>query len=137
MDNHERIYTRSAEVANRARLRGHSTSGALLFAEEFTRRAIGGHPGTFGVEYISLPSGRELVYLNAGDTYNRTLCSVDDSEVFVSTWGDVFENDEIEHCEDTGTTCCGWCSHYTPMDCKNWHDVVCESCGHHVDGGEQ
>ena len=133
---HEKVDERSAVVATRAMGRGHSVESAMEFAERFVRRCIGGHPGTFGVEYMTLPSGAELIYLNAGDTYARTLCCVDDETIIVSTWGDCFKQDEMQHEEDTDTICCGWCSHYTPMDREDWHDVVCESCGHRVDGGE-
>jgi len=137
MNYHEKIDQRAADVANRMmRNHGYNVHDALLYAEKFTRRCLGGHSGTFEVEYIDLPSGSELAYLNSGDTYTRTLCSIDEGEVFVSTWGDCVEQDELEYCENEDVIRCGWCSYYTPMDCEDWHDVVCESCGHHVDGGE-
>ena len=135
-DYHEIVDARSCDVATRARIRGLSLEPAMEFAEKFVSRVLGGHPGTFGIERITMPSGAELVYLNSGDTYSRTLCSIDGGEIFVSTWGDCVEQDEEEHCEDTGTIQCGWCSHFTPMNKRDWHNVVCESCGHHVDGAE-
>ena len=31
----------------------------------------------FGIEYLSLPTGGEVAYVNTGDTYNATLLQVD------------------------------------------------------------
>ena len=133
MNYHEIIDNRAADVANRAIERGLSVHDALLFAERFAERCIGGHPGTFGVEYIDLPGGDKLAYLNAGDTYTRTLCSIDSGPVFVSTWGDCYEASEREYELETDTIRCGHCGEFTPVS-DPWDGTVCEYCGSNVAG---
>jgi hypothetical protein len=117
----EKIFERAAQFGNR-----HNRS--LEYANAFIRRAYG--PCTFGIESVSL-GDRELYYLNTGDTYSITVAQEGErGKLEVTSWGDWYEEAE----EETGTIRCGWCSYYTPMDQDNWHDVVCESCRHHVDG---
>jgi hypothetical protein len=121
------VCERAAKYANR-----HDCD--LATAERFIVRAWG--KGTFGVEYASCGE-RELAYINTGDTYSTTVAREgDDGDCVVTSWGDWYESAEIAHCEETDTIRCGWCSHFTPMNRKDWRDVVCESCNHGVDGSE-
>jgi len=118
---------RAAEFANRH-------DGGLEMAQEFLRRAGWLH-ATFGIEYVEC-AGRELAYLNTGDTYSMTLAREGGGDVFSTSWGDWHEEVENEHCEAEGVIRCGWCSAFTPVDSDDWRETVCESCGHHVDGGD-
>lgn len=59
---------------------------------------------TFGIEYLSLPDGSELEYLNSGDTYSETVCRIDKGKPFLSSWGDCFESAEQEHEEENDVT---------------------------------
>ena len=65
----------------------------------------------FGIEYLELPTGGEVAYVNTGDTYNATLLHVDGEWIY-SSWGDVYEAAEIAHCED-GNARCGYCGEWT------------------------
>lgn len=103
-------------------------------AEEFLRRA-GWGAQTFGVEYVDC-AGRELAYLNTGETYDLTI-GQEGQEVFSTSWGGWLEEAESAHCEEEGEIRCGYCSAFTPMEeGADWHDTVCESCGRYVDSGE-
>ena len=51
----------------------------------------------FGVEWISC-AGRELMYINLGDTYMETVCA-EDGECWRGSWGDWYEEAENECCE--------------------------------------
>lgn len=121
----------------------HHASDALLKAEEYLRR--NGEDGTFGVEGNSIPDNdftsrehRDCSYLNAGDTYATTIIWDGQSEQFhIGCWGDWQEEAEQEYQDDTDTLHCFYCGHYTPkIEDVDWHDTVCESCGHCVDGGD-
>lgn len=116
---------RAAAFANRH-------GGGLALAEKFLDRAGWLH-ATFGTEYAGL-NDRELAYLNTGDTYSLTLGQEGEGEVFTASWGDWYEDAERQHCEDTNTIRCGYCSEFTPNNRDNWSDVVCESCGNLVGG---
>ena len=61
----------------------------------------------FGVEYVSC-AGREIAYVNLGETYERTICQEGD-EFFISSWGGWYEDAENEHCEEEGVIRCGYC----------------------------
>ena len=65
----------------------------------------------FGIEYLELPTGGEVAYVNTGDTYNATLLHVDGEWIY-SSWGDVYEAAEIDHCKD-GNARCGYCGEWT------------------------
>ncbi len=66
----------------------------------------------FGIEYLSLPTGTEVAYVNTGDTYDATLLHVD-GEWVVSSWGDVYEAAEAERTEETGEVRCGYCGEWS------------------------
>ena len=80
---------------------------------------IDGH----GVESVSLATGDELAYVNKGDTYDATLCYTEERGYFVSSWGDVAEESERKHEEDTGERRCCHCSEWTR------HGAPCGCCG--------
>ncbi len=90
---------------------------------------------TSGIETVSC-GGVELRYVNLGDTYDQTICREDGGPLFIGSWGAWYEETEQQQNEEDGTITCGYCSHRTPMDQDNWHDVICEACGHFVDGHE-
>lgn len=155
--NSEEIWDKALKVAKREfrRLKredpygthhpSHHASDALLKAEEYLRR--NGEGGTFGVESANIPdssdgwmdrNARGMYYLNAGDTYATTIIWDDTTEVFsIGCWGDWQEEAEQEYQDDTDTHHCGYCGYFTPrIDGVDWHDTVCESCGHCVDGSD-
>lgn len=122
----DKALERAAQWANRKR-------GGLEAAEAFLERAGWGR-SFFGIEHVSV-EGRELAYLNSGDTYSATVASEDNGEVFVTTWGDWLETAEQEYESENDCIRCGYCGEFTPLeDPDNWHDTVCESCGYFVDG---
>ena len=99
--------------------------------------------GGFGVEYVAV-AGREIAYVNMGDTYAETICQEGDGPLFVSSWGDWIEQAEQAHCEEEDVIRCGYCGEFTPL-CEAamaqpagnrpaWRDTVCEHCGHNVAG---
>ena len=91
--------------------------GDMPDAEAFTAaRAIIKHFDgiEFGIEYLSLPTGNEVAYVNAGDTYNATLLRVDGEWIY-SCWGDVYEAAEQEHTEDGNARCC-YCGEWSEGD---------------------
>lgn len=108
-------------------------SGFELAQEFLAKRGVEFH----GVERVEENgSGKELSYLNAGDTYDTTLCCEGDGdEWFVGSWGGWLEETEGKHSEEEGEVKCGWCGEWTSTDGQDWHDVSCQSCGHMVDGG--
>ena len=68
----------------------------------------------FGIEYLTLPTGGEIAYVNTGDTYNATLLHVDGEWVY-SSCGDVYEAAEREYAEQreyTGQFYCACCGDY-------------------------
>jgi hypothetical protein len=130
------------EVCNRAVDFANRHGGGIEQAEEFIDRAGWGGEH-FGIEYVST-CGRELAYLNTGDTYNTTVCQErnEDSfgeyhgEVFSGSWGGWIEEVENEHTEETGEVSCGYCGEWTEADETDWRLTVCNSCGRYVDCGE-
>lgn len=106
--------------------------GGLEMVESFLARAGWLH-ATFGVEYVSC-AGRELAYLNTGDTYSLTVAREGDGEVFATTWGDWHEEAENKHCDENGTIRCGHCSEFTSC-AEEWSETICENCGNNVSGG--
>lgn len=94
--------------------------------------------GFFGVESVSCEGtdAGELSYMNAGDTYDLTVCRVDDGEFFVGSWGDWYESAEAEHTADSGEVRCGYCSAMTEAG-DDWSAARCESCGRNVSTGER
>jgi len=105
----------------------------LARAEKFLARA-GYKRATFGVEHVEC-AGRELSYLNSGDTYSATVCQEGRGELFVSTWGDWYEDVEREHCEEEGAIRCGYCGDFTPC-ADDWRETRCEHCGRNVSSGQ-
>ena len=65
----------------------------------------------FGIEYLPLPTGGEVAYVNTGDTYSATLLHVDGEWIY-SCWGDVYEAAEKAHTEDDNTRC-GYCGEWS------------------------
>lgn len=118
---------RAAEFANRH-------EGGLEMAECFLGRAGWLH-ATFGTAHVEC-AGRELAFLNTGDTYSLTLAQEGDGEVFSTSWGDWYENAENKHCEENDAIRCGYCSEFTPVDPEEWSDTICEHCGRNVSNGE-
>lgn len=86
------------------------------------------------IQFMLLPTGEELEYLNTGETYEPTICRIDGGKMFISSWGDLYEESEAEHCEDDGVIRCGYCGEFTENNEDNWHDIKCQCCGHFVDG---
>jgi len=95
-------------------------------------RVEAAHCHAFGMASIALPDGRELRYVNRGDTYDETLCSYDGRAWFWSDWGTELENAEREHYEETGEERCCYCGEMA--ECRessgrNWSGYACQSCG--------
>lgn len=118
--------------------------GGLESAQDALVR-MGYGDSTFGIEYVSLGE-RGLSYLNTGDTYSTTLGSEDGGDVFVTSWGDWYEEAQREYEEENGVIRCAYCGEFTDCatwddnpanddDCSvYWNDTVCSHCGHNVDG---
>lgn len=109
-------------------------NGDLDMVENFLRRAGWGQ-ATFGIEAVQL-GGRELRYLNAGDTCDLTVGQEDDGPIFATAWGDWAESAEAAHCEAEGVIRCGNCGDFTTLGDGEWHHVTCEHCGRNVSTGE-
>ena len=84
-----------------------------------------------------------MEYLNQGDTYALTLVLTDDLvngvALIATSWGDWYEECERHYCEENGAIRCAYCGHFTDDysdEETDWNEVVCESCGHHVDGSD-
>lgn len=94
-----------------------------------------GHDGMFhGIEYVSM-GGKTLAYLNVGETYEPTVCSVDDGCCFIDTWGGWYEAATAAHEQKTKTIRCGYCSEFTPRtENTDWREIECAFC-HHLVGG--
>jgi len=120
-------------VCGRAVAYANRHNGGLELAETFINRAGWGH-SIFGVEYVSC-AGRELSYLNTGETYSLTIGQEGNGEVFSTSWGGWYEDAENQHCEEEGETRCGYCGEFTPC-AEEWRETVCEHCGRYVDSGE-
>ena len=116
----------AAEFANR-----HGMS--LESAGRFLARAGWAH-AFYGIEHVEC-AGRELAYLNTGDTYGLTLGQERGGEVIVTTWGGWYETVEQAHCQAEDVIRCGYCSDFTPLaDGIDWSETVCESCNNLVGG---
>lgn len=93
-------------------------------------KAHTGHDG-FGIESIEVV-GREVRYVNAGDTYDLTLVSVDGGPWEWSSYGDTIEALEREHEEETGEQACCYCGEWSdtvePFEGRNWSGPTCEGC---------
>jgi hypothetical protein len=86
---------------------------------------------TFGLEFVSV-AGRELRYVNLGDTYDQTVIE-ELGKLSVGSWGGWLEEAEGEYCADEGVIRCGHCGEFTPVAAE-WRDTVCQNCGHLVGG---
>lgn len=107
-------------------------------AGELILSALNETVGGFGVEYIDDDGECIAEYVNVGESYSPTIVrDTETGEFILSSWGDWYEGWIAEQNANDGTIDCGYCSHRTPLgDAADWHDVVCESCGHRVDGSE-
>lgn len=112
--------------ARRAACRARS----LAAADAYLRRKSF---GVYGVESVPLPDGGRFNYVNTGDTYENTIGFLN-GRYIIANWGDVVERAERRYQAETRTIQCGYCSHFTPKNRRDWRDVVCESCGHAVAG---
>lgn len=106
-------------------------------ARSAARKIIGHLDGIeFGIEYLSLPTGVEVSYVNTGDTYSATLLHVDGEWIY-SSWGDVLEEAEADYAGSSGETLCPNCGEWT--DWYNKRPSVinmfphCGSCGYDDD----
>lgn len=84
----------------------------------------------FGVESLRLADGSELFYVNKGEAYEATLCYVDGSGFFVSSWGDVYEQADRDHEEETDERRCAYCSEWAEPG------EACGSCGRDPESGD-
>jgi len=96
------------------------------YALERCAEWIDGH----GVESLALADGSECLYVNVGDTYRATLCYVPGRGVFVSSWGDVYEESDRAHEGETGERRCAYCSEWSEPG------EPCGSCGRDPETGE-
>src|SRR5262245_27747720 len=96
------------------------------YALELCSPWIGGH----GVESLTLADGAECVYVNKGDTYDATLCYMPGRGVFVSSWGDVYEESDRAREEQSGERRCAYCSAWCAPG------EPCGSCGRDPETGE-
>lgn len=103
---------------------------------------LGYKGSTYGIEYVEC-ADRKLRYLNTGDTYSLTIAQEDNGgssgwvedwgELFVTSWGDWYENAEKEYCEENNAIRCGYCGEFT--DCaEKWEETICNHCGNNVAG---
>lgn len=87
----------------------------------------------FGIEHVTA-CGKELAYVNTGDTYSATVCSEDGGPLFVDSWGDWFEQTEAEYCEENAVVRCGYCGEFAELDADvPWYETLC-GCGNLVGG---
>ncbi len=123
----------------------HNGHAAVVALEEAAKILDLDGYGSFGVESVSIPndsygdiSSRSFSYLNMGDTYALTIGWDETSEEFlITTWGDWYEQAEQAYQEDTDTYRCGYCGAFTDkQEGIEWHDTICECCGHCVDGSD-
>ena len=110
--------------ANVCRILAESTDPGDALAE--CSDWIDGH----GVETLALADGGELQYVNVGDTYSATLCHVEGRGYFVSSWGDVYEESDRDHEEESGERRCCYCSEWTEPG------EPCGSCGRDPETGD-
>ena len=90
--------------------------------------------GGFGIEHVFC-AGRELKYINLGDSYDTTICQeIDTNIVYFGSWGTWYEETQQEYERENGVIRCSYCGEFTPMNKSEWSEVVCESCGHLVGG---
>ena len=88
------------------------------------------------IEYVEC-GGRELSYVNTGETYEDTVCYEEGGAqggYFVCSWGAWYEEAEAEYEEENDVIRCGYCGEYTPRGEGVWSDVACGACGHCVAG---
>lgn len=85
-----------------------------------------------GIEYVGA-CGRELAYLNMGDTYDNTIGQEEDGKLEVLNWGDWLEEVEAEHYDDTNEIRCGYCGEFTEA-CED--ETRCTHCGRNTSTGE-
>lgn len=97
-------------------------------------KSIGYGAHFFGIESVSC-NDRILEYINTGETYDSTI-GQEGNELFITSWGGWLEEVENQHCQDEKVIRCGYCSEFTPLNKKQWHNVICEHCGRYVDSGE-
>lgn len=90
--------------------------------------------GCFGIEGVSC-AGRSMEYINMGGTYDSTIVC-EDGEYELTSWGDWYESAEQAYCEEHGAVRCAYCGEFTPLKTKDWHETVCEACGHYADGSK-
>lgn len=87
----------------------------------------------FGIEYLNLPGGGEVAYVNTGDTYSGTLLHVEGEWIY-SSWGDVLEESETEYTKESGENRCPNCGEWS--DWSNARTSIenmfphCASCGY-------
>lgn len=128
-----RHYERAVELA--AALANRRPCGCRGFdVAEWALSWLGFGGATFGVESVWACDGSSLRCLNAGDTYDLTVCREGRGEFFAGSWGEWIEGREQEYDEENDTTQCGYCSHHTPIEGDDWRNTVCENCGHCVSG---
>ena len=70
---------------------------------------------SYDIESISF-DGKELRYLNFGDTYDLTVCT-DGGKLFAASWGDWLEEQEERYEEDNNQYKCCYCGEF--HDCDN------------------
>lgn len=133
-------------MANRTCYRRRLSMNERFELAEWVLEWFGWGDGFFGVEYAGFVDDDidrgGCWYLNAGDTYDATVCYLDDGydidrggDFFVSSWGDVYEGFENEAYEEDGEVRCGYCSAMTPCG-EEYRETRCESCGRNVSTGE-
>ena len=84
---------------------------------------------TFGVEAIPDPTDcTEFIatYCNTGDTYALTVCLMDGCFI-IASWGDVLEQWEKNHFEETGEQGCSYCGTFTDRTFGRWGTYACSS----------
>lgn len=93
---------------------------------------------THGNEYLRLPDGSDCWYINTGDTYSATVLFTDATGFIVSSWGDIFEENELDYCDNNKVIRCGYCGEFTPQtpEDDDWRDIVCDHCNHNISTGE-
>jgi len=107
------------EALRAARAKGLGAAEALLPA--------------YGIEYVSC-GGRELAYINLGETYATTVCA-EGADYWLGSWGAWYEEVEAEHCKEQGVIRCAYCGAFADLpDGADWREVECEHCGHLVGG---
>jgi len=106
--------------------------------QELVMKALDDMIDGFGIEAIRGPDDPDKIlatYVNTGDTYSSTVVyDLEKDEYVLTTWGDWYSGWIEEQNEENDTIQCGHCSHLTPNDREDWHNVICEQCQNYVDG---